>query len=135
MTRHFITIEQTSDTDLDSIYALARSPFDDETLKGQGVALVFERPSLRTRASSSVAVHELGGFATFFSRTRNQLWMKGETSGNRLAVREILVDCDNDSLVVLAEQEGSATCHEGYRSCFFRRLENGEPVVVQEKSI
>ena len=67
MTRHFITIEQTSDTDLDSIYALARSPFDDETLKGQGVALVFERPSLRTRASSSVAVHELGGFASFFS--------------------------------------------------------------------
>ncbi|HEY5093140.1 MAG TPA: hypothetical protein VII60_07720 [Acidimicrobiales bacterium] len=67
MTRHFITIEQSSDVDLDSIYALARSPFDDETLKGQGVALVFERPSLRTRASSSVAVHELGGFATFFS--------------------------------------------------------------------
>jgi phosphoribosyl-AMP cyclohydrolase len=70
-------------------------------------------------------------FATFFSRTRNKLWMKGETSGNRLRVREILVDCDNDSLVLLAEQEGSATCHEGYRSCFFRRLENGEPLVFQ----
>jgi phosphoribosyl-AMP cyclohydrolase len=74
------------------------------------------------------------GFATFFSRTRQKLWMKGETSGNRLAVREILVDCDDDSLVLLAEQEGSATCHEGYRSCFFRRIENGEPVVVQEKA-
>jgi phosphoribosyl-AMP cyclohydrolase len=74
------------------------------------------------------------GFVTFFSRTRSKLWMKGETSGNRLTVREILVDCDNDSLVVLAEQAGNATCHEGYRSCFFRRLENGEPVVIQEKT-
>ena len=60
MTRHFLTIEQQSAADLDSIYALATSPFDDETLKGQGVALLFERPSLRTRASSSAAVHELG---------------------------------------------------------------------------
>jgi ornithine carbamoyltransferase len=67
MTRHFLTIEQLSDDDLRVIYALATSPLDDETLKGQGVALIFERPSLRTRASSSSAVHELGGFATFFS--------------------------------------------------------------------
>jgi ornithine carbamoyltransferase len=67
VTRHFITIEQQSTSDLDSIYELACSAFDDETLKGQGVALVFERPSLRTRASSSTAVHELGGYATFFS--------------------------------------------------------------------
>lgn len=67
MTRHLLTIEQLASEDLDSIYALATAPFDDETLKGQGVALLFERPSLRTRASSSVAVHELGGFATFFS--------------------------------------------------------------------
>jgi ornithine carbamoyltransferase len=62
-----MTIEQLSDADLMSIYTLATSPFDDETLKGQGVALIFERPSLRTRASSSTAVHELGGYATFFS--------------------------------------------------------------------
>ena len=67
MSRQFITIEALSDASLDSIYTLARSPFDDETLKGQGVALVFERPSLRTRASSSSAVHELGGYVTFFS--------------------------------------------------------------------
>ena len=66
MTRHFISIEELSDRDLKSIYHLARAPIDDEALKGQGVALVFERPSLRTRASSSSAVHELGGFATFF---------------------------------------------------------------------
>ena len=67
MSKHFITIEEQSDADLTSIYRLATSAFDDETLKGQGVALVFERPSLRTRASSATAVHELGGFATFFS--------------------------------------------------------------------
>jgi ornithine carbamoyltransferase len=67
MTRHFITIESTSNKDLASIYRLATSPFDDQTLQGQGVALVFERPSLRTRASSSSAVHELGGYVTFFS--------------------------------------------------------------------
>jgi ornithine carbamoyltransferase len=62
-----MTIEQQSPSDLDAIYEMATSPFDDETLKGQGVALLFERPSLRTRASSSSAVHELGGYATFFS--------------------------------------------------------------------
>jgi ornithine carbamoyltransferase len=67
VTRHFMTIEQQSQSDLDSVYELSTSPFDDETLKGQGVALLFERPSLRTRASSSAAVHELGGYATFFS--------------------------------------------------------------------
>ena len=67
MSRHFTTIEQTSDHDLAQIYQLALGPFDDTTLSGQGVALIFERPSLRTRASSSTAVCELGGFATFFS--------------------------------------------------------------------
>lgn len=67
MTRHFITIDSLDDADLRSICEMAVSPIDDEALRGQGVALVFERPSLRTRASSSVAVHELGGFVTFFS--------------------------------------------------------------------
>ncbi|HTT59609.1 MAG TPA: ornithine carbamoyltransferase [Acidimicrobiales bacterium] len=65
--RHVITIEELADDDLASILRLATSPFDDATLSGQGVALVFERPSLRTRASSSSAVHELGGYVTFFS--------------------------------------------------------------------
>jgi len=66
VTRHFVAIDQLSDESMSSIYTLATSPFDDETMKGQGVALIFERPSLRTRASSSSAVHELGGYATFF---------------------------------------------------------------------
>ena len=74
------------------------------------------------------------GYATFFSRTRNKLWRKGETSGHRLAVREVLVDCDNDSVVLLAEQSGPGTCHEGYRSCFFRRVEGDDAVVFQQRA-
>jgi phosphoribosyl-ATP pyrophosphohydrolase/phosphoribosyl-AMP cyclohydrolase len=66
------------------------------------------------------------GFATFFSRTRNKLWMKGETSGNRLKVDRILVDCDNDTLLVLATRLGDGNvCHTGKQSCFFS--EYGKP--------
>ncbi len=74
------------------------------------------------------------GYATFYSRTRNKLWTKGETSGHRLAVRQVLVDCDKDSLVLVAEQLGPGTCHRGYRSCFYRRLEGDEAVVFQERT-
>jgi phosphoribosyl-AMP cyclohydrolase len=64
------------------------------------------------------------GFATFFSRTRNTLWMKGETSGNRLAVTEILVDCDDDTVLVKVRRQGDGNvCHTGERSCFFRKLD------------
>jgi len=66
------------------------------------------------------------GFATFFSRSRNKLWMKGETSGHRLVVKEITTDCDQDSVLVKVEALGPGVCHEGYESCFFRRLENGQ---------
>jgi len=60
------------------------------------------------------------GFATFFSRTRNTLWMKGETSGNRLQVDRILVDCDDDTLLLLVTRLGGGNvCHTGERSCFF----------------
>jgi len=61
------------------------------------------------------------GFATFFSRTRNKLWMKGETSGNRLAVTDILVDCDDDTVLVKVKRQGDGNvCHTGHRTCFFR---------------
>jgi phosphoribosyl-AMP cyclohydrolase len=64
------------------------------------------------------------GFATFFSRTRNTLWMKGETSGNRLAVTEILVDCDDDTVLVKVKRQGEGNvCHTGERTCFFRTLD------------
>jgi phosphoribosyl-AMP cyclohydrolase len=63
------------------------------------------------------------GFATFFSRTRNKLWMKGETSGNRLQVTRLLVDCDDDSLLVQVKRLGDGNvCHTGERTCFYREL-------------
>jgi phosphoribosyl-ATP pyrophosphohydrolase/phosphoribosyl-AMP cyclohydrolase len=63
------------------------------------------------------------GFATFFSRTRGRLWTKGETSGNRLAVKRILVDCDEDTVLVRVTPLGDGVaCHTGERSCFFRDL-------------
>ena len=76
------------------------------------------------------------GFVTFFSRSRQKLWTKGETSGQKLLLRELRVDCDLDALLVRAELEGGAVCHEGYRSCFFRRLApDGSAAVVEERVI
>ena len=64
------------------------------------------------------------GYVTFFSRSRNTLWTKGETSGNRLQVVALLVDCDDDTLLVRARRLGDGNvCHTGQRTCFFRMLE------------
>src|SRR5436190_860968 len=63
------------------------------------------------------------GYATFFSRTRQKLWMKGESSGNKLEVVEILVDCDEDTLLVKVRRLGDGNvCHTGAQSCFYRHL-------------
>ena len=74
------------------------------------------------------------GYATFFSRSRNKLWLKGETSGHRLVVKEISTDCDRDALLIRVEAQGPGVCHEGYESCFFRRLENGEWRVTDQRT-
>lgn len=74
------------------------------------------------------------GNVTFFSRSRNRLWMKGESSGHVLKVKEVLVDCDLDALVIVAEQLGPGTCHEGYRTCFFRRVEGENLVAVEPRA-
>jgi phosphoribosyl-AMP cyclohydrolase len=72
------------------------------------------------------------GRATFFSTSRQSLWTKGESSGNYLVVREILVDCDQDALVYRVEMAGEGACHtrdsdgKARRSCFYRRLEDGQ---------
>jgi phosphoribosyl-AMP cyclohydrolase len=75
------------------------------------------------------------GRVCYFSRSRNKLWRKGEESGNVQKVREIYFDCDADTLLVKVEQVGGAACHEGYRSCFFRRIEpkSGSVTVVGER--
>src|SRR3954452_2516651 len=65
-----------------------------------------------------------GGYVTFYSRTRNQLWTKGETSGNRLKVLSACTDCDRDSLLIQVEVEGAGVaCHEGTRSCFTKAID------------
>ena len=74
------------------------------------------------------------GNVTLFSRSPNKLWMKGESSGHVLRVKEVRVDCDLDSLVVVAEQLGPGTCHEGYRTCFFRRVEGDQLKVVEPRA-
>ena len=71
----------------------------------------------------ALAATERTGFATFFSRSRNTLWMKGETSGNRLQVVDILVDCDDDTVLLKVKRLGDGNvCHTGERTCFYRTL-------------
>ena len=72
------------------------------------------------------------GTATYFSRSRNKLWVKGESSGHVQHVREIRIDCDNDTVLLKVDQVGGAACHLGYKSCFFRKIENGEAVTMAQ---
>ncbi|MGD9949967.1 MAG: phosphoribosyl-AMP cyclohydrolase [Desulfobulbus sp.] len=71
------------------------------------------------------------GKAHFWSRSRNSLWLKGESSGHVQLIKEILVDCDQDTVVYKVEQLGGAACHTGYRSCFYRKV-TGDALVVTE---
>ena len=86
---------------------------------------------------NSVSLEETqrSGEVVFFSRSRNRLWKKGESSGHVLKVREVRVDCDADALLVRVEAVGPGVCHEGYRSCFFRTLEaDGEVKITEERA-
>ncbi|HRV45410.1 MAG TPA: phosphoribosyl-AMP cyclohydrolase [Smithellaceae bacterium] len=73
------------------------------------------------------------GKATFWSRSRKKLWLKGESSGHVQIVKEIFIDCDEDTVLLQVEQLGGAACHTGHRSCFFRKRTGGDFVVVGEK--
>ena len=64
-----------------------------------------------------------GGYAVYWSRSRGQLWRKGETSGNRQKIEAIRLDCDGDTLLISVQQEGGIACHTGRESCFYRRLD------------
>jgi phosphoribosyl-AMP cyclohydrolase len=74
------------------------------------------------------------GKATYYSRSRQELWVKGQTSGNIQVVKEILVDCDDDTVLLKVEQVGGAACHTGYKSCFYRKVE-GDGVTVIGKQV
>lgn len=69
----------------------------------------------------------------FFSRSRNRLWKKGESSGHVLKVRDVRVDCDADAILLRVEPVGPGICHEGYRSCFFRRMEDDGTLSMVEQ--
>ena len=74
------------------------------------------------------------GYVTFFSRSRQKLWTKGETSGHRLKMREVRIDCDQDALLIQADLSGPGCCHMGYKSCFFRKLTaEGEEIILDRE--
>ncbi|HNS55648.1 MAG TPA: phosphoribosyl-AMP cyclohydrolase [Smithellaceae bacterium] len=73
------------------------------------------------------------GKATYWSRSRRSLWLKGETSGHVQLVKDVFIDCDNDTILLQVKQVGEAACHTGYRSCFYRKVKDGDCVVVGEK--
>ena len=80
------------------------------------------------------------GLAHYWSRSRHRLWQKGESSGHFQRVREIRLDCDNDAILLIVEQEGGIACHTGRHRCFFQRLDNGvwrtvEPIIKDPKVI
>ena len=85
--------------------------------------------------AEAYAMTQSSGDVTFFSRSRKKLWRKGEQSGHVLRVREILVDCDVDALLIRVDAVGPGVCHEGYRTCFFRQIAvSGESKVVAERA-
>ena len=75
------------------------------------------------------------GKSYFYSRSRKKLWMKGEESGNIQLVKEILVDCDEDSVVLKVEQVGKAACHTGYNSCFYRKVEGKNLKIIKSSKL
>ena len=104
-----------SEIDFDKMQGLAPAIVQDDA-SGEVLMLGFMNRDAYERTLSS-------GYATFFSRTRNKLWMKGETSGNRLRVTSATTDCDNDTVLLRVRVEGDGlVCHEGTRSCFTKAL-------------
>lgn len=99
---------------------------DDRT--GDVLMLGFMNPE-------ALAETQRTGEVVFFSRSRNRLWKKGETSGHILKVRDLRVDCDADAILVRVEPLGPGVCHEGYRTCFFRRLDaQGAGIAVEAQT-
>ncbi len=74
------------------------------------------------------------GNATYWSRSRNSFWVKGETSGHYQVVKEMRIDCDEDTILLKVQQTGAA-CHTGYRSCFYRRITAGAVEIVGERLV
>jgi phosphoribosyl-AMP cyclohydrolase len=73
------------------------------------------------------------GKATYWSRSRQKLWLKGETSGHFQLIKAIFIDCDDDTILLQVKQLGETACHTGHKSCFYRKLDGGDFVIVGEK--
>ncbi len=107
------------------------------------VAQDFQSGDVLTQAWMSreaLALTETEGRAVYWSRSRNKIWRKGEDSGHRQIIKEILLDCDNDALLLKVEQVGGIACHTGRARCFYQRLEGGrwiitEPVIKDPEEI
>ncbi len=73
------------------------------------------------------------GIATYYSRSRNELWVKGKTSGNIQHIKELRVDCDDDTVLYIVEQVGGAACHTGFKTCFHKRIKNNAVSIIGKK--
>jgi phosphoribosyl-AMP cyclohydrolase len=94
---------------------------------GQVLMLAFMNQEAWEKTLATLKVH-------YWSRSRNELWFKGGTSGHVQEVREIFIDCDGDTILLKVEQLGGGACHTGYRSCFFQKVrENGDIEIIGEK--
>ena len=96
-------------------------------LTGEILMLAYMNPDAFNATLSS-------GKATYYSRSRQTLWLKGETSGNIQRIKEIYIDCDDDTVLLKVEQLGGAACHTGHRSCFYKKIEDGS-IRVTEKPV
>ena len=94
-------------------------------LTGEILMLAYMNPDAFNATLSS-------GKATYYSRSRQTLWLKGETSGNIQRIKEIYIDCDDDTVLLKVEQLGGAACHTGHRSCFYKKIEDGSIRVTEE---
>ncbi len=97
---------------------------DSKTLEVLMVGFMNDEALVKTRETS---------YVVFFSRSRNQLWLKGESSGHKLQVVSIKTDCDRDTILVLVNPLGPGVCHEGYESCFFRTWQDDQWKINSEK--
>lgn len=104
----------------DLIVAIARDVSDKEVLM---VAFMDEKAFLKTLTT---------GLMYYWSRTREELWLKGEESGNRQKVERVRIDCDGDAVLFDVDPEGPA-CHKGYRSCFYREIEDGKLKEIMDR--
>lgn len=84
--------------------------------------------------AEALAETQKSGEVVFYSRSRNRLWKKGESSGHVLRVRELRIDCDADAVLARVEAVGPGVCHEGYRSCFYRRLDGDRAIINAERT-